>query len=161
MDVEKMPENEQKYLNYKEQFTRLNRALLNKFYLEAIFILYAIMEDRTESMLKYAGKWDAYLKSRHSHDSSLHSKIYYFKKLAEAKRSLEHKYFSDELLDSVIEWKDERNRMIHALLKQATSSEELFAIADAGRVLACKLRNRVGNYVRAIKRYDERQRESQ
>ena len=151
-----MPANEQKYLNYKEQFTRLNRALSNKFYLEAIFISYAIIEDRTESMLRYAGRWDAYLKNIRGREPSLHSKIVYFQKLAAASQSLEYKYFSDDLLNRVIVWKNERNRMIHALLKQATSTDELFAIADAGRVLACELRNRVGNYGRAVKRRDER-----
>lgn len=47
------PENIQKYENYKEQFKRLDRALKSGFNLEAIFIEYAIMEDRTSSMLRY------------------------------------------------------------------------------------------------------------
>ena len=47
------PENIQKYENYKEQFKRLDRALKLGFYLEAIFIEYAIMEDRTSSILRY------------------------------------------------------------------------------------------------------------
>ena len=39
--------NIQKYENYKEQMKRLDRALTNGFNLEAMFIEYAIMEDRT------------------------------------------------------------------------------------------------------------------
>ena len=49
--------NQQKYENYKEQFKRLNRALANGFNLEAMFIEYAILEDRTESILRHAEQW--------------------------------------------------------------------------------------------------------
>ena len=59
-----LADNMQKYENYKEQFKRLNRALANGFNLEAVFIEYAIMEDRTESILRHAGKYEAYLKKR-------------------------------------------------------------------------------------------------
>ena len=52
-----MIDNQQKYLNYKEQFKRLNRDITNDFNLEAMFIAYSIMEDRSESVLKHAGKY--------------------------------------------------------------------------------------------------------
>ena len=39
-----------KYLNYKEQMVRLKKAMAAQFYLEAIFIEYAVMEDRLESI---------------------------------------------------------------------------------------------------------------
>ena len=58
---ERLSENLQKYENYKEQFKRLNRALTNGFNLEALFIEYAIMEDRTESILRHAEKWEVYM----------------------------------------------------------------------------------------------------
>ena len=51
----KLSPNIQKQLNYREQFKRLDKALNNNFYLEALFIEYAIMEDRTESILRYEG----------------------------------------------------------------------------------------------------------
>ena len=43
-------QNTQKYENYREQFKRLNKAMNSNFNLEAMFISYAIMEDRTESI---------------------------------------------------------------------------------------------------------------
>ena len=58
--TEQAIDNQQKYENYTEQFRRLNKALANGFNLEAMFIAYAIMEDRTESILRHAGYWDAY-----------------------------------------------------------------------------------------------------
>ena len=47
--------NIQKYENYREQFIRLKKALDLKFFLEAIFIEYTIIEDRTESISRHAG----------------------------------------------------------------------------------------------------------
>ena len=38
--------NQEKYLSYKAQMARLKKARAEGFYLEAIFILYAMLEDR-------------------------------------------------------------------------------------------------------------------
>ena len=43
------PGNQQKYENYRVQSRRLAGALRSGFYLEAVFIEYAIIEDRLES----------------------------------------------------------------------------------------------------------------
>lgn len=47
--------NKQKQSNYREQFKRLKKALNNGFNLEAVFIEYAIIEDRCNSILRYEG----------------------------------------------------------------------------------------------------------
>ena len=67
--------NEQKRANYTEQFRRLKLALKNGFNLEAMFIEYAILEDRTESILLHADLWDAYIKSRKGREPNIDSKI--------------------------------------------------------------------------------------
>ena len=152
MQTEKLPENMQKYENYKEQFKRLNRAMDQCFYLEAMFIAYAILEDRTESILRHAEKWDAYIKSRKGHNATIDSKIRYIQKQAEQRKTLMNKYFSDDLLDLVLIWKEERNRMIHALMKQLLTTEELFELAEQGKMLARQLTNRSGNFSRAVER---------
>ena len=56
--MEQISDNMQKYANYKEQMGRLKKALSQGFYLEAIFIEYAILEDRLESVLRHSGKWN-------------------------------------------------------------------------------------------------------
>lgn len=145
-------ENQMKYENYREQFKRLNSALHNGFNLEAMFIEYAIMEDRTESILRHAGKWEAYLKSRKGREPNIDSKIRYIQKLAEQKKTLPNKYFSDDLLNGILQWKEERNRLIHALLKQQLEHGEVAELAAQGKELADALRNRTGNYNRAVDR---------
>ena len=146
-------DNQLKYENYREQFNRLNSALRNGFNLEAMFIEYAIMEDRTESVLRHAEMWDTYLKRRRNNGATLNSKIVFIQKQIEANRKqLLCRYFSDDLLDRILLWKDERNRLIHALLKQQLEHNEIQMLAQQGKSLADELRNRAGNYNRAADR---------
>lgn len=151
-----LADNMQKYENYKEQFKRLNRALANGFNLEAVFIEYAIMEDRTESILRHAGKYEAYLKKRGRYPVTIESKVKYIVKLSENKSSLLHCYFSNSLLSDILAWKDERNRLIHALLKQVLTTEELIELAQTGERLTKELRTRTNNYKRAAERQSKR-----
>ncbi len=146
-------ENQLKYENYREQFKRLNSALSNGFNLEAMFIEYAIMEDRTESLLRHAEKWDTYLKKRGKNESTLNSKIVYIQKQVESNRKdLLHRYFSDNLLNQILVWKEDRNRLIHALLKQQLEHNEVTELAAEGKRLVDELRNRANKYNRAIDR---------
>ena len=146
-------ENQLKYENYREQFKRLNSALNSGFNLEAIFIEYAIMEDRTESILRHADKWEAYLKKRGKNEATLNSKIVYIQKLMESNRKdLLHRYFSDDLLDRVLVWKEDRNRLIHALLKQQLAHNEVTTLAAQGKELVDDLRNRTNKYNRAVEK---------
>ena len=145
-------DNMQKYENYKEQFKRLNRALANGFNLEAIFISYAILEDRTESILRHGELWDVYRKSRKGREPNLDSKVKYIQKWAENRKSILHKYFSDELLDQILVWKEDRNRLIHALLKQQLAHNEVQRLAEQGNELAKALRSRARSYNRAADR---------
>lgn len=145
-------DNRQKYENYREQFKRLNKALANGFHLEAMFIEYAIMEDRTESILRHAGQWEAYLKGRKGSPVSIDSKIRRIIKLAENKKNPLHKYFGDDLLEDILAWKNERNRLIHALLKQQFAHNEVRELAVRGNDLVKALRSRSASFNRAAEK---------
>lgn len=144
--------NAQKYENYREQFTRLKKALDSKFFLEAIFIEYTIIEDRTESILRHAGKWEAYIKKRGSREATLNSKVTYINGQVASGDKLLKKYFSDNLLSNILEWKETRNQLIHALLKQNLTTEYLADIAYQGSELTKMLRNRTNSFNKAIER---------
>lgn len=150
--METVIDNQQKFENYKEQFQRLNKALANGFNLEAMFIEYAIMEDRTESILRHAEKWEAYLKSRKGREPNVDSKARYIQKLAEDKKNILNKYFSDDLLNRVLSWKEARNRLIHALLKQQFVHNEIAELVLQGNELVKTLRSRSGSCNRAIEK---------
>ena len=150
-------EKQLKYENYREQFKRLNSALHSGFNLEAMFIEYAILEDRTESILRHAEKWEAYLKKRGKNEPTLNSKIIYIQKQMEANRKdLLHRYFSDDLLDRILAWKEDRNRLIHALVKQQLEHNEILTLAEQGKRLVDELRKRSGNFNRAMDREKEK-----
>ena len=50
-------ENKKKNKVYISLMSKLNQSLKNEFYYEAIFIEYAILEDRTESILKHSNNY--------------------------------------------------------------------------------------------------------
>ena len=143
-----MPEvdNMQKYANYKEQMGRLKKALNSQFYLEAIFIEYAILEDRVESMLRHSGVF------RPDKHNTLNKKLNRLSELQRNKTGLAKKYFTEDLLSAIHDWKNERNIMIHALLKQSLHTEDLQAIAERGQALVKTVSSKVSSYNRALDR---------
>lgn len=154
--MENQISNMQKYDNYREIFGKLKRAMASEFYYEAIFLEYSIMEDRTESILKYAEKWDAYLKKHRrgnpEREPTMESKIKYIKGQIESGNKLLNKYFGDDLLDRIIVWKEDRNTLIHALLNQQLNNEAVAEIALTGEKLTKELRNKSTNFNRAVER---------
>lgn len=53
--IQKVADNKEKGISYAENFRRYNKAKTSKFYLECLWILYAMIEDRTSSFLYYIG----------------------------------------------------------------------------------------------------------
>ena len=139
-------DNMQKYANYKEQFGRLNKAFHYRFYLEAIFIEYAIIEDRFESILRHSNKFNP-----EKHDS-LNKKLGKVKDMQREKKGLVRKYISEELIEEITQWKEERNRLIHALMKQNLHTEDLETIAIVGQRLAKTISNKTKSYNNALAR---------
>ena len=137
---------QEKYRNYTEQFSRLNRALKNEFYLEAIFIEYAILEDRTESALRHAGLWDSYMKGKKI--PAIGTKLTFIKNKAALKTCTLHPYFNDDLVEKLRAWKDRRNPLIHDLLNQKLGADQLMTLALEGDELVRILRTRVSKHNR-------------
>ena len=143
-------DNMQKYKNYREQFKRLKKAFDNEFYMEAIFIEYAIMEDRAEAILRYEGNK---IKPKNEQEFiSLTRKLNRIKKIAEQKKSLPKRYFCDSIIENISEWVKQRNGLIHALLKKELTTEEVEKFALEGKRLARALSNKAKNYKSAVAR---------
>ena len=141
-----------KYYNYQEQFKRLKRAIDSEFYLEAIFIEYAIIEDRVEAILLYEHNEI----NSESH-VSIERKIKKILTISREKKSLAKKYFSDDLMEKITVWKDKRNGMIHALMKKQLTTEELKDIALEGKLIARRVCDRANSYKRAVERKNANQ----
>ena len=103
------------------------------------------MKDRADSILSYENN-----QINSDRFVSIERKLNKIKKIAEKKKSLPERYFSDGLIDEILKWKNERNKLIHALMKQPLTSEELFETALEGKDLARQFANKATNYRRAV-----------
>lgn len=54
-EITRVVDNQEKWLSYKENLKRYNKAKASEFYFECLWILYAMIEDRTSSFLYYLG----------------------------------------------------------------------------------------------------------
>ena len=142
-------DNKEKYQIYKIQMGRLTKALNAGFYLEAVFIEYAVFEDRLESILTHAGKFDP---EKHN---KIHKKLNILSEMSRNKKGLEKKYFTEELIQNIIDWKNQRNSLIHTLMKQSPDLEEFKAHALKGKELLRILDNKTSAYKRALEKHAE------
>ena len=148
-------DNIQKYYNYREQMTRLHKSLKQQFYLESIFIEYSIMEDRLESILRHAGEWEKMVEKQEKKNRKvgIDQKINKVQELARVKKSLENKYFgSDDIMETVRTWKDERNPLTHARLKRWLHTEDLAEVAIEGYEIVKRLCSKATSYRRAVEK---------
>lgn len=137
--------NTQKYENYRAQMGRLNHAINAHFYLEALFIEYAIMEDRLESILAHA---DVFRADKHN---TITKKLRRLEALCQSDKTAK-RYFSAELLQSILNWKENRNKYIHALMKHVFTGEELKETVDQGQEIVKALNNKSSCYKRVLER---------
>lgn len=126
--------NYEKNLRYRSLHEALTRALKSGFYYEAIFIEYAIMEDRTDSILSHA---NVTLKK-----STLYNKINAIQSKKIFKDKYIEKHLNSELLTRVDNWRNKRNDLIHDLVTIPYSNEEIKNIALEGNEIVKKLSNK-------------------
>lgn len=146
--------NMQKYENYRMQMGRLKKALTNGFYLEAIFIEYSIIEDRTSAILRYGG-YKAKVRNK-GQEPTLVSKLNKISEVARNKKAIEHKYFSSELIEDINSWKEIRNTLIHNLINQKITAEDLKDCAEKGEELCKQLNSKSSSYKKAIEKAKEK-----
>lgn len=138
--------NQEKYAQYQIQNRRLRKAISNEFYLEAILIEYAIMEDRLESVLRHS---NVYNPEKHN---SLNRKIRRIEELRRAKKSALRNYLSEELLNEIENWKEERNGIVHCLMKNNVNETDLKEVALTGQRIAKVLCSKATSYRRFVEK---------
>ena len=138
-----MSENNQlKYENYKEQKTRLKRALTQRFFIEAIAIEYSIFEDRSESALRHAGIKTS---SSNGNPITLSRKLNKLESDAKFNEKTVRSKMPIELIEQIKLWKQQRDQLIHALLTLKTSTEQFEALAEEGNLLIKQFDNKVSS----------------
>jgi len=130
----------EKYEVYKSMNENLAKAMRSEFYYQAIFIEYAIIEDRCSSVLRHAG-----VKHQDSkgHEIKLSQKLTKMRSNPAFVAPYVRQRITPELLDEIIEWKRERDQLIHALAKIPYDHESVKSVAIRGQKLVRILCNKV------------------
>lgn len=122
--------NKDKNKIYSDLMSKLKKSMSNEFYYEAIFIEFAILEDRTTSLLKHANK--------KYKDLQLAEKLYKIKTLSVFKDKYCKKHLTLDLIDRLYKWKNKRNKLIHDLIKSSYDNLDIKGVAEEGYELIRK-----------------------
>lgn len=132
--------NYDKYEAYKAMKVNLSKALRTGFYYQAIFIEYAIIEDRCLSLLQHAGvKW----KDNRDHEVKLSTKLNKIRTNPMFASLYVRKRLTADLIDEIEDWKRERDKLIHALARIKYDDESVRNVAERGAELVRILDNKV------------------
>ena len=129
-------EKKEKYLNL---MSRLKRATDNEYYYEAIFIEYAILEDRTESLLKHAGKK---FQENNGNPFKISKKLNKLKSEKEFQTSYIRKHLTEELIEKIYEWKIQRDKLMHNIINLQYKNDEIKMLALNGECLVKKFNSK-------------------
>ncbi|MBR1563266.1 MAG: hypothetical protein IJ645_08675 [Ruminococcus sp.] len=133
--------NYQKQATYADRKVQLKKAMNSGFYFEAIFIEYAMLEDRTESVLRHAG--GIKLTDKRDQPLKLSAKINKIRSCSAFTEKYVRQRLSLDLLDKLDKWRVRRNNLVHYLMNNPTSPDELQAVAEEGYELVKTLDNKV------------------
>lgn len=138
---------------YADLKTKLSRAMRAKFYYEAIFIEYAIVEDRCRSVLHHAG---VPYQNKNGEDIGLSKKLNKIESGLPAFASgYVKKRLTPELIQEIRAWKDRRDNLTHKRADDRYRHEEIEAIAVEGREIVRVLDNKV----KSVNKYFDKMKE--
>ena len=129
----------EKQNQYAIQMDKLKKATYDEFYYEAIFIEYAIFEDRLESLLRHAKIPTV---DKENRPLKISVKLNKIKSRKEFQDKYIQKHITIELIDNITKWKKERDSLVHNLMSNTFNLEELKNVALQGECLAKKLSNK-------------------
>ena len=152
------PKNMEKYYTYREKFTRLDEAIAQEYYLEAVFIAYAIIEDRTRSTLEHMGMWTELLGNKN--DVPISIKLKAIKKEAKKPNAPCASYLqkripahpNNTLFSFCQKWIRDRNQAIHDLMNNPLSDVRIKELSQEGKELARAFADCAGATKRALKK---------
>lgn len=123
--------NTQKQENYVCLKNALKRAMNGKFWFEACMIQYAIIEDRTSSILHHAGICN----NAYSANKKLSNKLNSIELQIGKEHPIISKKVKLETIQEIRAWKEHRNDIVHRSCTRVYNSEEIAEIALQGKHL--------------------------
>ena len=142
--------NEEKRQVYTILKAKLKIALQQGFYLEALLLEYAIIEDRLSSILRSA---DLVYIQNDGKEISIQKKINKIRNANESKRFPIYRRVPLDLILDIEEWKGIRNDLVHKSCTSLYNSEKVTECALEGKELV----RRISNTARSLKRAKERE----
>lgn len=124
---------------YAQLMKKLENATNNEYYYEALFIEYAIFEERTRAIFKHA---NVPYKNKNDMEYSIDKKLRTIKTGKDFQDKYIKKHITEELLDKVINWKDQRNQLMHNIIKSNYDNEEVKNLALQGECIAKKMNSK-------------------
>ena len=138
-----MISSEEKRKVYVELKTRLKKALSSGFWLEACMIEYAIIEDRTASILFHAGITDK------GWEKKLCNKLNSLDYQIGREHPIISKKVSAETIQGIREWKDLRNNAVHRACITTYDESVFRALGEKGKELVDRISNDAQKVTRA------------
>lgn len=132
--------NHEKQEAYAQQKTKLKRALASKFFYEAIFVEYAIIEDRANSVLLCAGVKTV---TKDGESIGLKKKLDRIKDNQVFHDPFIRKRLTNDLIVQIQDWRVKRNDLIHDLMNMSVEEEELQELVEQGKKLMDIFDNRI------------------
>ena len=130
-------DNYDKQETYAHLKTKLKKAINSSFYFEAVMIEYAIIEDRTSSILDHGKVCD----DAFSTNKKLGNKLNSIEHQIGKKHPVISKKVNPELIAMIKVWKDKRNDYVHRAASMKYDDERLKEIAEEGNELVRRLIN--------------------
>lgn len=122
-------DNYKKNEKYSDLMEKLKKSVEQEFYYESIFIIYAVLEDRTESILKHA---NIDVKKDNNRSLTLNEKLNKISKENIFEQEYIKKHLSEDLIKQIHDWKNKRNVLIHDLVNVEYNNEEIKELAIEG-----------------------------
>lgn len=128
--------NQEKREHYNELVDRMKIAHDKEFYLESSWFAYTVLEDRLLSALRQSGGPNY----KNNRPIRMLGKKMQEITLRKKKDKLLSAYFTDQLMDRIHKWKEERNDLTHAM---ADGSKTMAEVDKAAYLLSTNAKNLV------------------
>jgi len=124
---------------YIELMEKLKKSVEQEFYYESIFIIYAILEDRTESILRHANISTI---DENNRNLTLNDKLNIISKDNIFEQEYIKKHLTKDLISQIHLWKNKRNVLIHDLINTNYNNEKIRILALNGYEIVKKINNK-------------------
>ena len=144
--------NMEKYGIYKSMYENLAKAMRSGYYYQAIFIEYAILEDRLRAILRYAGV--PYI-SKNGREDKISRKLDKLRDRPEFAKKFVRDRIPAKMVDEIKDWTEARNDLIHNLANIPYDDENVKAVAERGKRILDVFKNKSASVINHFKKLPE------